>query len=52
MEYPKGSQYKYANSGCSRRSLVKSAGLRSKTILGQAMRSRSLGGQQVEVSLA
>ena len=42
----------YASSGYSRRSLVENAVFRYKSILGQAMRSRSLSGQQVEVSLA
>jgi hypothetical protein len=42
----------YANSGYSRRSLVENAVFRYKAILGQAMRSRSLSGQRVEVNLA
>jgi len=41
-----------ASSGYSRRSLVENAVFRYKAILGQAMRSRSLGGQRVEVNLA
>ena len=41
----------YANSGHSRRSLVENAGFRYKTVFGPAMRSRSLVGQRVEVSL-
>ena len=42
----------YASSGYSRRSLVENAVFRYKSILGQRMRTRSLSGQQVEVSLA
>lgn len=42
----------YASSGYSRRSLVENAVFRYKAILGQAMRSRSLSGQRVEVNLA
>jgi len=42
----------YANSGYSRRSLVENAVFRYKTILGQRMRSRSLGSQRAEVRLA
>jgi len=42
----------YANSGYSRRSLVENAVVRYKAILGHRMRSRSLGGQRVEVQLA
>lgn len=41
-----------ASSGYSRRSLAENAVFRYKAILGQAMRSRSLGGQRVEVNLA
>jgi len=42
----------YASSGHSRRSLVENAVFRCKSILGQRMRSRSLGSQRVEASLA
>ena len=42
----------HANSGYSRRSLVENAVVRHKAILGQAMRSRSLSGQRVEVNPA
>ncbi len=42
----------YATSGYSRRSLVENAMFRYKTVFGPAMRSRSLGCQRVEVSLA
>ena len=42
----------YAISGYSRRSLVENPVFRYKSILGQRMRSRSLGNQRVEVSLA
>ena len=42
----------YATSGYSRRSLVENAVFRYKTVLGPAMRSRSLVGQRIEASLA
>ena len=42
----------YATSGYSRRSLVENAVFRYKTVFGPAMRSRSLVGQRIEVSLA
>jgi hypothetical protein len=42
----------YASSGYSRRSLVENTVFRYKTILGQRMRSRSLGSQRAEVRLA
>jgi hypothetical protein len=42
----------HANSGYSRRSLVENAVFRYKAILGQRMRSRSLGSQRIEVQLA
>ena len=42
----------YTNSGYSRRSLVETTVFRYKSILGQRMRSRSLGSQRVEVRLA
>lgn len=42
----------YASSGYSRRSLVENGVYRYKSILGQRMRSLSLGGQRVEVRLA
>jgi hypothetical protein len=42
----------YASSGYSRRSQVENAVFRYKTILGQRMRSQSLGRQRAEVSLA
>jgi len=42
----------HANSGYSRRSLVENAVFRYKAILGQRMRSRSLGSQRAEVRLA
>jgi hypothetical protein len=42
----------HANSGYSRRSLVENAVFRYKAILGQSMRSRSLGSQRAEVRLA
>jgi hypothetical protein len=42
----------YAGSGYSRRSLVENAVFRYKAILGQRMRSRSLGSQRAEVRLA
>ena len=47
-----GRQEWYTNSGYSRRSLVENTVFRYKSILGQRMRSRSLGNQRVEVSLA
>jgi hypothetical protein len=47
-----GWQEWYAGSGYSRRSLVENAVFRYKSILGQRMRSRSLGSQRVEVRLA
>jgi hypothetical protein len=42
----------YATSGYSRRSLVENAVFRYKTVFGPSMRSRSLVGQRIEVSLA
>ena len=42
----------YATSGYSRRSLVENAVFRYKAILGQRMRSRSLGSQRADVRLA
>ena len=42
----------YAASGYSRRSVVENAMFRYKTVFGRAMRSRSLGCQRLEVSLA
>jgi hypothetical protein len=42
----------YTLSGYRRRSLVESTVFRYKSILGQRMRSRSLGSQRVEVHLA
>jgi hypothetical protein len=42
----------YASSGYNKRSLVEKAVFRYKSILGQRMRSRTLEGQRVEVSLA
>ncbi|NNM07312.1 MAG: hypothetical protein HKO65_19620 [Gemmatimonadetes bacterium] len=47
-----GRQEWYASSGYSRKSLVENAVFRYKSILGQRMRSRSLGEQRVEVTLA
>ena len=47
-----GRQEWYTSSGYSRRSLVENAVFRYKAILGQRMRSRSLGSQQAEVRLA
>ncbi|NNM03455.1 MAG: transposase [Gemmatimonadetes bacterium] len=47
-----GRQEWYAGSGYSRRSLVENTVFRYKTILGQRMRSRSLGSQRAEVRLA
>jgi hypothetical protein len=42
----------YTSSGYSRRSLVENAVFRYKSIVGQRMRSRSLGSQRIEVRLA
>jgi hypothetical protein len=42
----------YINSGYSRRSLVENAVFRYESVLGQEMRSRSLGSQRVEVGPA
>jgi hypothetical protein len=42
----------FANSGYARRSLVENAVFRYKAILGQSLRSRSLGSQRAEVRLA
>ena len=47
-----GRQEWYTSSGYSRRSLVENTVFQYKSILGQRMRSRSLGNQRVEVSLA
>ena len=47
-----GRQEWYASSGYGRRSLVENAMFRYKSILGQRMRSRSLGGQRAEVRVA
>ena len=47
-----GRQEWYTSSGYARRSLVENAVFRYKSILGQRMRSRSLGNQRVEVGLA
>jgi hypothetical protein len=47
-----GRQGWYTSSGYSRRSLVENAVFRYKSILGQRMRSRSLGSQRIEVQLA
>jgi hypothetical protein len=47
-----GRQEWYTSSGFSRRSLVENTVFRYKSTLGQRMRSRSLGNQQAEVSLA
>jgi hypothetical protein len=47
-----GRQEWSAGSGYSRRSLAENAVFRYKAILGQRMRSRSLGSQRVEVRLA
>ena len=47
-----GRQEWYTSSGYSRRSLVENTVFRYKSILGQRMRSRSLGNQRVEVQLA
>lgn len=42
----------YKSSGFSRRSMVENTMYRYKTIMGRSMRSRTFGGQQVEVQLA
>ena len=42
----------YKRSGNSRRSMVENTVYRYKTIIGRSMRSRTLGGQRVEVQLA